>query len=326
MRFGRTIWLPGALVLAFLAGCSAASPTTPATAPMVATPRPAGVQDPAEVPGDPPVGDDCDRRASLRPAADLPPPGRMPSGSTMARIAKRGRLVVGVSQTTYLFGHRDPFSGTLKGLDIDIARQISSAIFGRADRIQFWSITSAQRVPFITSGQVDMVVRTSSMTCERWRQVSFSSQYYQAEQRLLVPRDSPVRGIDDLGGRKVCAAAGSTDLAVVAAAKSRPVPVSAPEVIDCLVLLQLGQVDAISNDDALLRGLVAQDPTTRIVGASLDHEAYGIMMELHATDLVRFVNGVLARMRADGSLGELYRRWLPPGATAPAVPVARYRD
>ena len=278
------------------------------------------------MPGAPPAVDDCDRRASLRPPADLPAPGKMPRGSTMAGIVKRGRLVVGVSQTTYLFGHRDPFSGTLKGLDIDIAREMSLAIFGRPDRVQFWSITSAQRVPFIRSGQVDMVVRTSSMTCERWRQVAFSTQYYQAEQRLLVPRGSPVRSIDDLGGKKVCAAEASTDLAVVAAAKSRPVPVSAPEVIDCLVLLQLGQVHAISNDDALLRGLVAQDPATRIVGGSLDHEPYGIMMERDATDLVRFVNGVLARMRADGSLAALYRRWLPPGATAPAVPVARYRD
>jgi polar amino acid transport system substrate-binding protein len=326
MRLGRTLWLPSVLVLCVVAGCTSVPAARPAAAPVVTVPRPAGVQDPATAPGEPPAVDDCDRRASLRPAAELPRPGRMPKGSSMSRIAKRGRIVVGVSQTTYLFGHRDPFTGTLKGLDIDVARAISAAIFGRPDRIQFRSITSAQRVPFILSGQVDMVVRTSSMTCERWRQVSFSSQYYQAEQRLLVPRDSRVRSIDDLGGRKVCAAAGSTDLAVVAAAAARPVPVSAPEVVDCLVMLQLGQVDAISNDDALLMGLVAQDPTTRIVGPSLDHEPYGIMMKRDATDLVRFVNGVLARMREDGTLAELYRRWLPPDAQAPAVPAARYRD
>jgi polar amino acid transport system substrate-binding protein len=327
MRFGRTTLFPGALVLAIIAaGCSSASTVRPAAAPPVGVPRPAGVQDPAMVPSEPPPVDDCDRRASLRPPAELPPPGRMPSGSTMARIAKNGRLVVGVSQTTYLFGHRDPLSGELVGLDIDIAREIAKAIFGRPDRIQFWSTTSAQRIPYITSGKVDMVIRTSSMTCDRWRDVSFSSQYYQAEQRVLVGRDSTVRGLGDLGGKKVCAAAGSTDLAVVAAAKSRPVPVSAPEVIDCLVMLQLGEVEAISNDDALLMGFTAQDPNTKIVGPSLDHEAYGIMMPKGDPDLVRFVNGVLARMRADGSLASLYRRWLAPGATAPAVPAARYRD
>lgn len=327
MRFGRTVGgLAVAVVLSFATACTPAPAARPRAVPMVAVPRPAGVHDPAVVPTEAPPVDDCDRRASLRPPAQLPRPGRMPSGSTMARIAHNGRLVVGVSQTTYLFGYRDPFSGALRGLDIDIAREIAAAIFGRPDRVQFWSTTSAQRIPFITSGHVDLIVRTSSMTCERWRQVSFSSQYYQAEQRLLVPGNSTVRGIDDLGGKKVCAAAGSTDLAVVAAARSRPVPVSAPEVTDCLVMMQLGQVDAISNDDALLMGFVAQDPNSRIVGPSLDHEAYGIMMAHEAPDLVRFVNGVLARMRADGSLAALYRRWLPPGAALPPVPAARYRD
>jgi len=320
MRLGRAGWLPGVLVLCLAMGCDSAI----AARPVAATSPSAAVT--ATVPGAAPPVDDCDRRASLRPAATLPPPGRMPAGSTMARIAQRGRLIVGVSQTTYLFGHRDPATGHLVGLDIDIAREIAAAIFGRRDRIQFWSTNAAQRIPFITAGTVDLVVRTSSMTCERWRQVSFSSQYYQAEQRLLVPRDSRVRTMDDLGGKRVCAAAGSTDLAVVAAAAARPVPVAAAEVNDCLVLLQRGQVDAVSNDDALLMGLVAQDPATRIVGPSLDHEAYGIMMARGSPDLVRFVNGVLARMRADGTLAALYRRWLAPGATAPAVPAARYRD
>jgi len=171
-----------------------------------------------------------------------------------------------------------------------------------------------------------MVVRASSMTCARWKQVSFSTQYYQAEQRLLVRRNSTVRSLNDLGGKKVCAATDSTDLAVVAAATSKPLPVGAPEVVDCLVMLQQGQVDAISNDDALLLGLLAQDPNTQLVGPSLDHEAYGIMMARDATDLVRFVNGVLAGMREDGSLSALYRHWLASLGTPPPVPVARYRD
>ena len=103
-------------------------------------------------------------------------------------------------------------------------------------------------------------------------------------------------------------------------------PVGVPEVLDCLVMLQQNQVDAISNDDALLIGLLAQDPHTRIVGASLDSEAYGIMMSKDAPDLVRFVNGVLAEMRSDGSLADLYQRWVAPGGKPPAVPAARYRD
>ena len=83
---------------------------------------------------------------------------------------------------------------------------------------------------------------------------------------MLVPKGSTVTGIADLGGKKVCAAAGSTSIQNIAAATSKPIPVSVNDWTDCLVLLQQGQVDAISTDDTILAGLAAQDPTTQLVG------------------------------------------------------------
>ncbi len=60
----------------------------------------------------------------------------MPPGSTMAAIAERGRLIVGVDQNTYLFGSRNPATGQLEGFDIDVAREIARGIFGDPDRIR----------------------------------------------------------------------------------------------------------------------------------------------------------------------------------------------
>ena len=256
----------------------------------------------------------------------MPAPGAMPAGSTMAKIAERGHLVIGVSQTTYLFGYRDPDSGQLVGVDIDIAREVSKALFGDPDKIRFQSMAAAERIPAIKAREVDMIIRTTSMNCERWREVAFSTSYYEAQQRVLVRADSKVRGIQDLGGKKVCAAAGSSDIANIAGAPSKPIPVAAVEVLDCLVLLQQGQVDAISNDDAQLAGFVAQDPTTRLVGPPIRVEPYGIMMSQSTVDLIRFVNGVLDRMRSDGTLAAIYQRWLTPLGDVPTPPRAVYRD
>lgn len=310
-----------------LAGC-ASGPTTslPAEAPALPPPRPVNVQDPAPLTSSTPESDTCDERASYRPHGPLPRPGAMPAGSTMARIVREGRLVVGVSQTTYYFGYRDPRTGQLSGVDIDIAREIAKALFGDPGKVQLRSMAAAERIPAIQAGTVDMIIRTTSMNCERWRQVAFSTSYYEANQRILVRADAPVRSMADLGGKKVCAAAGSSDLANIAAQPSRPVPVAAVEVLDCLVLLQQGQVDAISNDDAQLAGFVAQDPTTKVVGPPIRVEPYGIMMSPQEVDLVRFVNGVLDQMRADGRLAAIYQRWLTPLGVVPAPPAARYRD
>ncbi len=316
-----------ALVAVFallLAGCTAAQEATnPAdTTPVRA--RPAGVQDPAVLPSAPPSTATCDPLLSLRPGA-LPAPGQPPANSTMARIVQRGRLIVGVSQNTYLFGHRDPVTGELVGFEVDLSREIARALFGDPTKIQFRSMTAAERIPALQNGDVDLVVRAMTMTCDRWQQISFSTEYYTGTQRLLVPVDSPIKTIDDAGGKKVCAATGSTNITAIAAAASKPVPVAAPDALDCMVLLQQGQIDAVSSDDAILAGFAAQDPSTRVVGPGFAAAPYGIGVKKENADLVRFVNGVLDTVRANGTWTVIYNRWLTTLGAAPPPPPARYQ-
>jgi polar amino acid transport system substrate-binding protein len=243
----------------------------------------------------------------------------------MARIQAHGTLRVGVDQNTYKFGYRDPASGQIVGFDIDIAHAIAKAIFGDPNKIQFVSITAAQRIPDVVNHTVDLVADTMTVTCDRLRQVAFSTIYYDAGQNVLVRKNSGLTGLADLGGRKVCAAAGSTSIANIAAIASRPVPVAVNDWTDCLVMLQQGQVSAISTDDTILRGLAAQDPSTKLLlTTNFTKEPYGLAMDLHAADLVEFVNGVLAQLRSDGGWAAIYTRWL--NSPAPAPPIAQYAN
>jgi polar amino acid transport system substrate-binding protein len=310
---------------ALLAGCTATHPPAPAAQPAPIAVRPLGVADPAVVPS-PSAGSEggCDPRASLRPPAGMPAPGAMPAGSTMARIAGRGRLVVGVDQNTYLFGYRDPSKGEIVGFDIDIAREIARAIFGDPGRVQLTSITSAQRIPFVRDGKVDIVADSMTINCERLQQVAFSTDYFDAGQKILVNVGSPIHGPADLGGRKVCAAAGTTSIQTIATLPAHPVPVTVNDWTDCMVMLQQGQVDAVSTDDNVLAGLAKQDPHTVVVGDRFTDEPHGLAIAQGSRDFVRFVNGVLDRMRSDGTWARIYQRWL--GAPVPAPPPARYLD
>lgn len=324
-RIGRGVLAAVALLAAALVGCSSTgAPLAPRIEPTGFAPLPLGAQDPAGVPDDPPaVSEDCDPLESYRPTDGL----EVPNGSTMAQIVRRGRLVVGVGQNTYLFGYRDPFTGQLTGFDVDIAREIARALFGDPDKIQFRAISSAGRIPVLQDSEVDIVVSTMTINCERWQEVTFSTEYYSAGQRVLVGAGSGAESIDDLGGQRVCAAAGTTSIRNVAAAPSGPVPVSVPDWTDCLVLLQQGQVDAISTDDTILAGLAAQDPNARVVGERFTDEPYGIAVNRSQTDLVRYVNAVLEELRDDGTWVEIYQRWLAADlGPAPGPPPARYQD
>lgn len=277
--------------------------------------------------------------ASLAPMGPLPAPGAMPAGSFMATIQKRGRLIVGVDQDTYRFGYLNPGNGQIEGFDIDMLRQVAKAIFGddgqdENTHLQFVAISAAQRIPFVQSGRVDIVADTMTINCQRDTQVDFSSVYYDAGQRILVPTNSPITSSADLGHERVCAAAGSTSIEQIldtnlTHASAPAIPVTVTNWTDCLVDLQAGTIAAISTDDTILAGLAIQDPTTKIVGPKFTDEPYGMAINMDHPDFVRFVNGVLAEERADGTWTAIYNTWLstvPGFEPAPPPPVATYRD
>jgi polar amino acid transport system substrate-binding protein len=251
----------------------------------------------------------------------------MPDGTFMKKVHDAGHLVVGVDQTTFRFGYLNPTTGTIEGFDIDVLKQVAKAIFGDDTHIQYVAITSAQRIPYVQQGKVDIVARTMTITCDRWKQVDFSTEYYHADQRVLVPANSPANGLQDLGGKKVCATAGSTSSSNITNAASHPTAVEVAEWTDCLARLQQGTVDAVSTDDSILAGLKAQDPYTKVVGDPFAPQPYGIAMSKDHPEFVQFVNAVLDQMRANGTWASIYNRWIGslfPGVPTPPPPAALY--
>lgn len=266
----------------------------------------------------------CD--ASLRPPRTLPAPGAMPAGSFMATIARRRRLIVGVDQNSLLLSYLNPADGQLEGFEIDVLRQIAKAIFGDPRAIEFRAITTAQRVPIVQSGAVDIVADAVTITCARAALVSFSTDYFDGHGGFLVAKNSPVRHVADLSGRRICATTASTSIERVLALRPRAIAYPVSQRTDCLVALQQGDVDAIASDQALLLGFQAQDPYTRFVSQPSSHAPYGTAISRAHPDFVRFVNGVLRQIRADGTWRAIWSRWLGPivGTSAPAPPAAHY--
>jgi polar amino acid transport system substrate-binding protein len=250
--------------------------------------------------------------SSLRPSG----PPQVTAGSFMAKIRARGYLIAGVDQSTYHFGFLSPLSGNIEGFDIDMIRAVATAIFGNPDnKVVYKAISDAQRIPDITSGAVDIVAHTMTITCARLQAVDFSSVYFDAAQRVLVLKNSTAQSLAGLKGQKVCATTGSDSLAVIHAHGA--VPVAVPYWTDCLVLLQQGDVAAISTDDSILDGLAAQDPWTKLVGPRLTDEPYGLAISKQHPEFVRFVNAVLQQLRTNGQWAQSYAHWIGGKASPP---------
>ncbi len=275
------------------------------------------------------------------PVASLRPQGTatstVPPATYMADLKRKGTMRVGVSVDTLLFGSVDPFSGQFVGFDNDIAREVGARLFGVAfdkadDHITWVAIPYSERVNALVDGRVDLVADTFTINCRRRQSIEFSSEYFTSSQRVLVRADSPSQRLEDLGGQKVCAAAGSTSIDNIATAGQRisdpdmrPEPYPVTDQADCLVALQQGKVAAISTDDTILAGMAAQDPNVRIVGPPISSEPYGLGLPKGRDEWVRYVNGVLEDLRRNGRWGQIHQRWLAKLGPAPAPPTAAYR-
>ncbi|EKX63916.1 glutamate ABC transporter substrate-binding protein [Streptomyces ipomoeae] len=262
--------------------------------------------------------DECDtmddpENQSLRPSASE-------SGTTIARIKKNGYITIGVDQNSYRWGYRDPNNteagAELEGFDIDLAHRIAQEILGDPTKVRFRAIPTNQRIPAIESGQVDMVVRTMTISCKRMKEVAFSQPYFKTGQQVLAPKSSTIKGYDKtLADKKVCVASGSTALTTLEGDQKANKPVASakilkvPNQLDCLVRLQLGEADAVVTDGALAASQAAQDPTVELKGDPFTTEYYGVAMNLEAEDLVRRVNQVLVDYLKDG-WQDSYTRWL----------------
>jgi polar amino acid transport system substrate-binding protein len=306
---------------ALLSACTSYAPTP--------VPSPSATPTPTPTAAAAPPAATCDNALqSYAPTGPAPAASALPPGSTMAAIRQRGRLIVGVSADSYLLGSRNPLTGRVEGFDIDFAHRMAQAILGDPAKLQLRVITAAQRMPVLEAHEVDMVIRNMTITCDRWKKVAFSAVYYQSGQKILTVKGSPIKGLADLAGKRVCAPKGTSSMDNLVRLAPKAIPVPADNHTGCLVKFQSGEAEAITGDDTVLAGLAAQDPYAVVLAEKpFTAEPYGIAMPADKVDLVRFVNAVLEQMRTDGSWARSYAAWLAPtlgkGAGQPAPTYGR---
>ncbi|MZD09774.1 transporter substrate-binding domain-containing protein [Streptomyces sp. SID5785] len=261
-------------------------------------------------------------------------PSSAESGATIREIKDRGYLSVGVDQNSYRWGYRDPNNqdkkSELEGFDIDLAHEIAGEILGDRDAVRLKAIPTNERIPAIQRGDVDMVVRTMTISCDRLKDVAFSTAYFQTGQQVLAPKsDTDITGYGaSLAHKRVCTATGSTAFTALEKGRktgklpsSTDISTTVPNQLDCLVRLQLGEVDAVVTDGALAASQAAQDPTVELKGEPFTEEYYGVAMKKGADDLVARVNKVLDDYRKDG-WKKSYDFWLEPALGASDGPPA----
>jgi len=249
---------------------------------------------------------------------------------TFDKMKQRGKVVIGVKEDQPGLGLKDPTTGKFSGFDVEIARLIAAKLgFDPETKIDYKPIPSASREQAIVNGDIDYYVGTYSITDKRKEQISFAGPYFVAGQDLLVRKDdNSISGPDSLKGKKVCSVTGSTPIQRVRDQKLTEDTniVEFKTYSECVTKLDQGELDAVTTDDAILKGYAAQLPDKlKVVGQPFSVEKYGIGLPHDDAALRNFVNDVIAAAVADGTWQKIYDATLgKSGSPATAPPLERY--
>ncbi|MZD07571.1 transporter substrate-binding domain-containing protein [Streptomyces sp. SID5785] len=252
----------------------------------------------------------------------------LPDSRTWKKAKKRGHFVVGAKEDQPYLGEKNPANGVYSGFDIEIAKMISASLGLDPKKISFKTIASANRETALQNGQIDYYVGTYTINDNRKKLVGFGGPYYMAGQGLLVRTDEDdIHGPQDLAGKTVCSAAGSTPYQRIQADYPKADLVAYDTYSVCVDNLLTYQVDAVTTDDAILLGYAAKVPDElKLVGKPFSKEPYGIGVPRSDNALRFAVDDALARREKDGDWKKAYDATLGlSGVPAPRPPaIDRY--
>ncbi|HSB81274.1 MAG TPA: transporter substrate-binding domain-containing protein [Candidatus Methylomirabilis sp.] len=238
---------------------------------------------------------------------------------TLEAVKARGILTVGVRwdfpPLSYLDGQGQP-----TGFEVDLARYLARQLLGDEGKLRLVRVNAGDRLTAILSGSADMLIASVSATEDRAAVFALSEPYFLSGTLLLVPRDSAIRDIGDLPGKRVAVLEGTIQEGVWEPVVREPVVrgvirVQFRNVAAAVAALRAGQVDALAEDDVLILALARQYPDLVAVGRPFRPQPYAIAMHKGEGELREWVNEQLRQAKTDGTLDTLWNRYFGDAAT-----------
>lgn len=235
-------------------------------------------------------------------------------GTTMAELAEAGTIRIGTKFDQPGFGLVG-LEGEPEGFDVEIAKIIAGELGIGEDGIEWREARSEVREEILERDEVDIVVATYTINDERKERIDFAGPYYVAGQHIMVPADEEsITGPESFesGEHTVCTVQGSTpseNIRPYLADEGRQL-VLFDVYSRCVEALDAGDVDAVTTDNVILLGFIAEDPDQYklVESGTFTDEPYGIGVQKGDDEFRDWINDVLEEIYADGRYQEAWEQ------------------
>ncbi|MDP2245185.1 transporter substrate-binding domain-containing protein [Pseudomonas sp.] len=227
---------------------------------------------------------------------------------SLSDITARGVLKVAVPQDFPPFGSIGPDMQP-RGLDIDTAQLLADQL---AVRLELTPVNSTNRIPFLTTGKVDLVISSLGKNPEREAVIDFSSAYAPFYLGVFGPADAAVSSLADLEGKTISVTRGAVEDIELSKVAPKGATLKRFEDNNSTIAAYLsGQVDLIASGNVVMAAIAERTPKrVPLMKLNLKNSPTYVGLNKNEAALLAKVNAIIASAKADGSLNAISEKWL----------------
>ena len=255
---------------------------------------------------------------------------------TLKKVKDSGSITIGHRDASVPFSYYDDKQQPV-GYAVDLCLRIVDAVKSelRMPRIdvKYQLVTSANRIPLMANGTIDLECGSTTNNLERQKQVWFTITHFVTANRWVAKKASSIRALPDLKGKTIVSTAGTTNIKQIteinAAQNLGMNIISANGHAEAFQMVETGRAVAFVMDDILLYSLAAQSRSPgdyAISPEALSVEPYGIMLRKDDAAFKKVVNSAMTNIYKSGQINAIYEKWfqkpIPPKGLNLNVPMS----
>ena len=231
--------------------------------------------------------------------------------SLLDQIIKNGKITIAVFSDVPPLGYMDD-KNELQGIDVDVARELATAL---GVEVEFVPTTNANRIPYLQTEKVDIVIASFTMNSERRKVVEYTDPYFRGGAVLVVNSENQntasITNLSQMKGMKIAVSKGSfnDELATKLADPSNEI-IRFDNVSDLYQALQDGKADAIV-EDVVLAGYNIENTykNMKTVGDLLSVDSIGMGVRKGDQVFLNWLNGFVFDLLSSGKMDEICEKY-----------------
>ena len=245
---------------------------------------------------------------------------------TLKKIKDTGTITIGHRESSIPFSYLDDKQQPV-GYAMDLCAKVVDAVKAELKmpnlKVAYQPVTSANRIPLLQNGTIDLECGSTTNSVERQKQVAFGPTYFVVNISAAVKKDSGIKTFADLNGKTVASTSGTTSIPLLRGyEKAKGIDfkeLQAKDHAESMQLVASDRAQAFIMDDILLAGQIAnqQNPGAFIIlPESLRTEPYSMMLRREDPQFKALVDRAVGNVYKSGEIDKIYSKWftsaIPP--------------